>query len=164
MNVLHSFKAKISYSTEHTVIWPVIMYSKKCIFGCSLVYRNIVFLIQSWGGSTYCKICWIHTLLTIMVLHLSAAIDTVNNQILLSPLSEFDISGTALSWLKSYLSGRTLKVTWQGQVSNSHCLSSGVLKGSVFTPLLFSIHMSLGSIIHWHSFSYHCYTNEMQLF
>lgn len=66
----------------------------------------------------------------LILLDLSAAFDTVNHQ---------------TSWLKSYLSWRILKVSWWGQVSNSHCLSTGVPQGSVLGSLLFSIYTtSLG--------------------
>ncbi|XP_036390590.1 uncharacterized protein LOC118781699, partial [Megalops cyprinoides] len=40
----------------------------------------------------------------------SAAFDTVNHQTLLSKLSEMGISGTALSWFTSYLTGRSSQV------------------------------------------------------
>lgn len=66
-----------------------------------------------------------------------------------SPWTELGISGKALCRLRSYLSGRTFQVSWQGQVFSSHCLSGGVPQGSVLKPLLFSIYtMSLDSIIH----------------
>ncbi len=69
---------------------------------------------------------------------LSAAFDTVNHQILLSTLSSLDITGIPLHWFKFYLSGRSFRVAWGGEVSKAHKLVTGVPQGSALGPLLFS--------------------------
>ncbi len=75
------------------------------------------------------------------------------------------ISGTALQWFESYLSNRYFKVSWRDHVSKSQHLTTGVSQGSVLGPLLFSVYMaSLGSLIHKHGFSYHCYDDDTQLY
>ncbi|XP_036411173.1 uncharacterized protein LOC118796418 [Megalops cyprinoides] len=47
----------------------------------------------------------------LILLDLSAACDTVNHQLLIAKLSEIGISGTALSWFRSYLTGRSSRVS-----------------------------------------------------
>ncbi len=74
----------------------------------------------------------------LILLDLSVAFDTVNHQILLSILLRKGISGTALQWFDSYLSDRSFKVSWRGEVSKSQHLATGVL--SSWTTSLFCLH------------------------
>ncbi len=84
----------------------------------------------------------------------------VNHQILLSTLLRKGISGTAHQWFESYLSDRSFKVSWRGEVSKSQHLATGVPQGSVFGPLLFSVL----AFIQKHGFSYHFYADDTQLY
>ncbi len=70
----------------------------------------------------------------LILLDLSAAFDTVNHQILLSTLSSLDITGIPLRWFESYLTGRSFKVAWGGEVSTEHQLVVS------WTTPLFNIH------------------------
>ncbi len=67
----------------------------------------------------------------LILLDLSSAFDAVNHQILLSTLLRKVISGTALQWFESYLSDRSFRVSWRGEVSKSQHLTTGVPQGSV---------------------------------
>ena len=70
-------------------------------------------------------------------LDLSAAFDTVDHAILLQRLqSEFGVTDILLSWLHSYLEGRTQFVKLGQQQSQVVGLDVGVPRGSVLGPLL----------------------------
>ena len=76
------------------------------------------------------------------VLDFSKAFDTVPHSKLLKKLSHYGIGGTILEWLKKFLTGRTMKVVFDGKMSREIPVDSGVPQGAVLGPLLFLCHIN----------------------
>ena len=101
-----------------------------------------------------------------VLLDLSAAFDTVSHSSLLEVLNtRIGISGMALNWFSSYLTGRRQAVI-VGEESASHtALTRGVPQGSVMGPLLFTIYtLALGDIVRQHDIDAHFYADDTQLY
>ena len=104
---------------------------------------------------------------TVLVsLDLSAAFDTIDHHILLSRLqASFGVSGSAIGWISSYLTGRVQRVVVGLSQSANTSLSTGVPQGSVLGPLLFSIFTSpVGHIISSSGVRHQQYADDTQLF
>ena len=70
---------------------------------------------------------------------LSKAFDTLNHSILLSKLQYFGITGCSNDLLRSYFSGRSQFVEYNGSKSRKLSIDTGVPQGSVLRLLLFLI-------------------------
>ena len=102
----------------------------------------------------------------LVLLDLSAAFYNVDHSILLNRLSsKLGLTGTALDWCRSYLSGRSQRVSVRGAVSVKFDLRYGVPQGSCLGPLLFTVNSSaVFDVVKKHLPTVHCYADDSQLY
>ena len=102
----------------------------------------------------------------LLMIDLSAAFDLVNHNILLSRLkSRFGIENAALTWIESYLRGRSQQCIIEGTASSPVEISRGVPQGSVLGPVLFSLFTTpLGDIAIKHDMERHFYADDSQFY
>lgn len=102
----------------------------------------------------------------LVLLDFSSAFDTIDHQLLFRRLnSRYGISGTALSWIRSYLYDRSQSVVINDTISNKSPLIWGVPQGSVAGPLLFALYSApLQDIIKAHGVDVMFYADDTQLY
>jgi hypothetical protein len=71
---------------------------------------------------------------------LSAAFDTLHPDTLLQKLEAVGITGRSNSWFRSYLTGGSQCVDWEGAISSFVDVEFGVRQGSILGPILFILH------------------------
>ena len=75
------------------------------------------------------------------------------------------MSGKALDWFKSYLTGRSQRIKLGNCLSSRSDLSFGVPQGSIIGPLLFTLYTTpLSSLISGHAIPHHLYADDSQLY
>ena len=99
-------------------------------------------------------------------LDMSAAFDTVDHKTLLDLLClKFGITGKVLSWLESYLHGRSFSVKIQYVRGGRVLLVYGVPQGSILGPLLFILYISdIQKIAAEFGVHSHGYADDTQLY
>ena len=78
----------------------------------------------------------------LVLLDLCKAYDSLNHDLLLGKLKSLGISLSALSWFKSYLTGRRQAVRIGTTLSSSLPINNGVPQGSILGPILFSLYIN----------------------
>ena len=74
-----------------------------------------------------------------LFIDMSKAFDTIKHQTLFNKLEMYGMRGITLNWLKSYLTGRNIKVMINGTLSDCYPADFGTPQGSVLGPLLYII-------------------------
>ena len=99
-----------------------------------------------------------------VLLDLSAAFDTLDHSSIIELLSGwYGISGTALNWVRSYLSNRVLELLVE--LGEPFKTDYGVPQGSVLGPLLFTLYTTpLSSVISRHNICQHLYADDTQIY
>ena len=102
----------------------------------------------------------------LLMLDLSAAFDTIDHGILLSRSCHvYGITGNALDWFRTYLTGRIQRVVIKDSVSVDQELDFGVSRGSVLGPIIYCMYTkSVSYIIQQHGLSHHSYADDTQLY
>jgi len=80
--------------------------------------------------------------LDMAILDFSKAFDMVPHAHLLHKLSNYGITGSLHSWLRCFLTERTMQVVVEGDASEQTSVDSGVPQGTVLGPLLFLCHIN----------------------
>ena len=107
-----------------------------------------------------------HGIVILVMLDLSAVLDTIDHDILFSRMENtLGITGQALAWFKSYLSGWTLRIKIDKSFSELQDILLSVPQGSVLGPLLFLIYLlPLGKLIRKYGLELHIYADDTQLY
>ena len=95
----------------------------------------------------------------------SSAFDCVDHEILCERLGHnFGFTGKALKWFKSYLTGRSQFVSFNGEQSKTTSVYYGVPQGSVLGSLFFLLYTAdVFAIVEKHGLMSHGYADDLQI-
>ena len=102
----------------------------------------------------------------LVLLDLSAAFGALDDSSIIELLSGwYGISGTALNWVRSYLSNRVQRVKLLDKLGEPFKTDYGVSQGSVLGPLLFTLYTTpLSSVISRQNICHHLYADDTQIY
>ena len=103
----------------------------------------------------------------LVLLDLSAAFDTLDHSSIIELLSGwYGISGTALNWVRSYLSNRVQRVKLLAKLGEPFKPDYGVPQGSVHsgTTPIHSIYNAPSSVVRRHNIFHHLYADDTQIY
>ena len=108
---------------------------------------------------------WISARVSLVMLDLSAAFDTIDHGTLIQRLEKrCRVTWLAKQWIMSYLEDRKQPVTIRSSRSVATSVTVGVPQGSILGPLLFSVYLTrLPSIIKNYGIDHHGYADDRQL-
>ena len=120
-----------------------------------LKIHNNIFMNMDSGKTT-----------ALVLLDLSAAFDTFDHSSIIELLTGwYGISGTALNWVRSYLSNRVQRAELLVKLGEPFKTDYGVPQGSVLGPLLFTVYTTpLSSVISRHNIYHHLYAADTHIF
>ena len=83
-----------------------------------------------------------NNLVLAMFLDLTKAFDTLDHDIMLTQLKNYDFCGAVNDWLRNYLNNRQQKVSINDKFSDVKLIPFGMVQGSILGPLLFLIYLN----------------------
>ena len=100
----------------------------------------------------------------LILLDLSAAFDTVDQDIPRNDLFSLGIDGIVLEWFRPYLKNRIFRVCVNETLSDECKMKTGVPQGSILGSILFLIYtIELHCVLESLGVSYHCYADDTQI-
>ena len=78
----------------------------------------------------------------VVFLDLEKAFDTVKHSLLINKLQALGVNGVNFDWFASYLDSRQQQVFYNGELSATQSITTGVPQGSALGPFLFLVYVN----------------------